>query len=513
MNVNTKRFAICGAALYDGSGDKPRVADVLVEGERIKAVEAPGVLDLKDTEIIRANSLALAPGFIDVHAHSDTTIIARPNAESKISQGVTTDIVGNCGSSSAVRKREYMGYQWEDVESYGKVIDAVCPGLNIATLAGHGSIRGVVQGDEDIPMTDETLKKMRALLEKSLEQGAVGFSSGLIYIPGKFSKTEELLALAPVLKGTRKPYATHMRSEGNQLIEATQEAIAIAKAGDARLQVSHIKTSGRANWSKFDTLMATLAQGRADGLQITADRYPYIYSRTGLRMTLPEPFNSIPEIVKYLNEHPEADDEIKALWKKGVKRANWERIVLCYTNNNAAHEEYFGLDFVTIGKKMGKAPEDAYLDILKNATNSQAMYGSMSEENLERFIQQPWLMPGSDGYAMGPDYELQHAHPRSFGTFPRFFKYAAKFFDYEEVVRRMTSLPASVFNLKERGRVLPGYYADLVLFDPEWMNAEMDFSDMHKFSTGVLKTFVAGGLAYDRANPDYHGRFGRFIKA
>ena len=512
MNVNTKRFAICGAAVYDGSGAKPRLADVLVEGERIKAVEAPGVLDLKDTEIITARSLALAPGFIDVHAHSDTTIIARPNAESKLSQGVTTDIVGNCGSSSAIGEREYLGHKWNDVASYGAVIDSVCPGLNIATLCGHGTIRSIVHGRENTPMTEESLKKMRALLEKSLEQGAVGFSSGLIYIPGKFSDTAELLALAPALKGTRKPYATHMRSEANKLIEATQEAIEIASAGDGRLQVSHIKTSGEGNWGKFDTLMETLAKGREQGLQITADRYPYIYSRTGLRMTLPEPFNSIPEIVKYLNEHPEAKDEIKAIWKNGIA-PTWDRIVLCYTNNNAAHEQYFGLDFCAIAKMAKKSPEDIYLEILSGATNSQAMYGKMSEANLERFIQQPWLMPGSDGYALSPDYELQHAHPRSFGTFPRFFKYASKYFDYEEIVRRMTSLPASVFNLKERGRILPGYYADLVIFDPEWMNAEMDFSDMHKISTGVLKTFVAGGLAYDRAQPDYHGRFGRFLTA
>lgn len=508
--ANSSEFAICGVTVYDGSGNTPRIADVLIKDGIIKAVEPVGTLDLTGIEQVAAKSLALAPGFIDVHEHSDTTILARPTADSMISQGVTTAVVGNCGGSRAIVESKYLDYSWNDVDSYAAAVDSCKPAINIATLCGHCTLRSMVIGNEPAEATPEQIKKMQDILAKALQQGAVGLSSGLWYIPGKFSNTEEVKALSSLLRGTQKPYATHMRSEGDQLIESVREAIEIAANGSKRLQISHIKTAKKENWYKYDALMEEIDKGREAGVQITADRYPYNYSGTGLRMCLPAPYDAISNITKHLNEHPEDKEKIVALWRNRISPA-WNMIILGDCPDKA-YKPFRGLTIQQIAEKLGLSPEEACLELLSTGYSS-ALFGQMCQENLNKFYSKPWVMPGSDGYSVGMDYDLTRVHPRSFGTFPRFFKMASQFAPYEDVVRRMSALPAAVYNLKGRGRILPGYIADLVIFDPEWMDAGEDFANPHTLSTGVLRTYVAGKLAFDRADPMNRGRFGKFVRA
>lgn len=508
MAISNDTFVIKGATLYDGSGNPPRIADVAVTNGLIKAVEPAGTINTTGVKTYAAKSLALAPGFIDAHSHSDMSILHTPTADSRVSQGVTTEVIGNCGDSDAIRHVRG-AFEWDDVAGYEKAVNACEPAVNITTLCGQGTIRDMVMHDSADKPSPEQLDAMKDILRKALQQGAAGLSSGLWYIPGKFADTDEVKALAALLKDTGKPYASHVRSEGDQLIEAAEEAIEIAAAGSGRLEFSHIKTADRRNWHKLDELFKTLAEGRRHGLQITADRYPYLYSETGLRMTLTTPFDNIPNIKKYLAENPEAETEITAKWHDNTP--DWDKIIF---GNSPDDEDkpLLGLTIAQIAAQQNSTPEKACLDILKHSTDPTAFFGKMCAENLENIYRQPWVMPGSDGYAIGLDYNYMRSHPRSFGTCPRFFKLVSQHTTYQEVVRRMTSLPADVFNLKRRGRILPGYIADLVIFDPEWMDANEDYSNPHQFSTGVLKTFVAGGLAFDRANPMQRGRFGQFVR-
>jgi N-acyl-D-aspartate/D-glutamate deacylase len=516
-------LAIRHALVYDGTGRPPVTADVIIKDGLVAALDTTGSLNLTGIAQFDATGLALAPGFIDVHTHSDGTILQCPAADSRVSQGITTEVVGNCGFSSACQEnrrthddgsRETI---WSDVRSYAAEVERRQPAVNIGTLCGHNTLRAMVVGHDPKPATPDQIRQMTTLLKNALDQGALGFSSGLAYIPGRFADTAEVQAIATALRGTTKPYCTHMRDENAFIVEAIDEASAIAAQGSGRLQISHLKVSGGpAHWHRFDEAVAAIDRARAAGVSVTADRYPYVFCETGLRQVMPAPYADIHDLQTLFREHPERRADAIGRLSQGLHPSwqtcdGWNSVILCNTGD-PADRDFLGLSIAQIAVCRGMTPAEVCVDIIAR-TSASAAYETMSQANLDKFLQFPWLMPGSDGATTSFDYAVKRGHPRYFGTFPRFFRMARRYAPATEIIRRMTSLPADVFQLAGRGRVAVGSPADLVLFEEDTLDAGCDFAAPHTLASGIRQTFVNGALAFDHENPARRLRAGRFLFA
>ena len=500
--------------LYDGTGKPAFLADVAVRDDKIAEVAPSGTLKRTGCTVIDGHGKALVPGFVDVHTHSDAATYRIPTADSKLMQGVTTDISGNCGSSFYLAKAKDATDALKGV--YGNfralldLVEKTGPAVNVAYLCGHGSLRLYVMGYDERRPTAEELRRMKELLADALDNGAAGFSSGLWYLPGKFAATEEVKELATLLKGTGKPYATHMRNEGDTLLEALSEAIAIARAGDNSLEVSHFKTIGKNNWGKLDAAFAIIAEARRTGMNILADRYPYVYLSTALRMIVPEPFDKVDSDT--LCGRLKTDAAYRAELQEALRSKcmyDMDRVIVV-NSPVSEHRPYYAKNLVEIGQLMGGiAPEAAAVALLASGETPSAAFGCMCEENLDRILADPFVVCGSDSSicaATNPG-----THPRTFGTFPTFFRIATKHASYAEVIRRMTSLPAAKFNIRGRGTVAPGYFADLVLLDLDKFDSSADFAVANRAPTGVLAVYVNGKLAYSPAG-DKTTRAGRVLR-
>lgn len=487
MSTMQNRFSIVNAMLYDGTGAKPFAADVSVENGRIVSV-VPAGTGKTAGEAIDAGGCALAPGFIDVHSHSDGPVLRIPLGDSRVAQGITTEVIGNCGFTEFRAEGDNT-----DMDAYEALYRQARPSTNIATLIGHGTLRMQVMGCENRPASPAEIGRMRDLLARALEKGAAGMSSGLWYIPGKYSDTEEVCAVASALKGTTKPYATHMRSEDDTLLEAMEEAVTIARAGSNSLQISHFKTCGRANWHKIDAALALVEKYRAEGMDILADRYPYLYTETGLRMALPPPYDAIHNIRGLLQDNPDEQRKLVEAFRR-VKELStpWNKIIVI-DSDNEAHAPYCGKTVADIGSMMSLTPEEAYVRLISQGT-LHAAFGRMCVENLRRILACDWVVAGSDSSTH--PFVSPICHPREFGTMARFFRLACETSAPEAVIRRMTSLPAAKFNLKDRGTVAPGFCADLVLFRPEQFDAPVDYAKPDQVPGGIEKVFVNGRMVY-----------------
>ena len=499
--------------LFDGTGRPPFKADVAVKDDKIAAVTDRGALNKTGSTVVDGKGMALTPGFIDVHTHSDSSAALVSGGDSKISQGVTTDISGNCGLSwylEGVQKKEGLKALYGNFSAYADWVEKSSPTVNTAHLCGHNSLRVKVMGYEQRHADKEEIRQMKVLLADALKNGAAGFSAGLFYLPGNFASTEEMKELASLLKGTGKPYATHVRCEAGKLLESLEEAVEIAKAGDNNLEISHLKTSGVNNWKKLDEAFAIIENARNAGMNILADRYPYIHSATTLRVLVSAPYNVIDTatLCGKLKESAEFQAEITALLKKSVPRP-LERTLLM-NSPIPEHRQYYGMSMVEIGAKMGCSPEEAVVKLLSSGVSPNAAFGTMCEENLERILAKPYVISGSDGNVCS--YDDSGTHPRAFGTFPRFYRIASKFCDPAAVIRRMTALPAAKFNLESRGIIAPGYYADLVLLDLERFSSPADYAVPNRIAEGVDSVYVNGSLAYSADCSVKTSRAGRMLR-
>ncbi len=486
--------------LYDGSGKAPFMADVAVKDEKIIAVEKCGSLNKTGSTVIDGKGFDLTPGFVDVHSHSDARMLQIPTGDSKISQGFTVDVSGNCGFSQYLADvddndlEEHTDRVRGNFAAYADVVEQARSAMNSVHLCGHNSLREYVMGFDERKPTREEMRRMKELLADALANGAAGFSSGLAYLPGRYADTEELKELASVLKGTGKTYATHIRSEGGTLLEALEEAIEVARAGDNNLQISHLKTSGNSNWHKLGAAFDIIEKAIAHGMDVLADRYPYIYSCTTLSIIMPEPYCKLdnPTLCGKLKESPSFRGEVAEALKLHCTR-DWDRM-LVVDSMDASHSPYFGMSMSEIGKKMNCHPAEAVVNLLASGISPGAAFGTMCEENLERILSKPYVLPGSDANIRA--YSDAGTHPRAFGTCPWFYRIATKNDTPESVIRRMSALPCAKFKLESRGIVAPGYFADLVLLDLENFSSPADYASPNQKAKGVLGVYVNGKLAY-----------------
>lgn len=500
---------IRGGLVYDGEKKPPFSADVGISDGKITFI---GKFTGKDPElVIEAAGLAVSPGFIDTHAHSDFTLVADPRAEGKICQGITTEINGNCGMSAGplyggVReKREEdlmelgIDERWRTLEEYFALLEGRGIGPNVATLAGHGNIRGSVVGYVDRIPSKRELDDMRSLLGEVVGHGAIGLSTGLIYPPGIYSDTGEIVALAETLKDRGLIYTSHMRSEGDSLIEAVGEVIEIGRLSGVKVHISHIKTAGKRNWHKADGVCSMLTEARLSGIMLTCDRYPYIASGTDLDSILPpwayEGGNEA-ELKRLMDEG--ARTRIRSELLEHVSSDEYWNDVLIASVGSDSNKWMEGVTIAGIGSELGLDGVSVVLKILTDENlRVGAIFRSMSEENLRKFLSLPFCMVGSDSSARcfdGPTM-IGKPHPRTFGTFPRFFgEYIRKerVMDLSEAIYRTTLLPAHAFGLAGRGRIAVGMFADVTVFDPENILDRATFADPYRRPQGIRYVLING---------------------
>lgn len=499
MGSMAKSILLQGGMVCDGSGAEPRPAEVLIEGERIAAVAAPGTCRAENVDVVDCTGKVISPGFIDAHSHGDTRKLVWSDNRTKLRQGVTTEVDGNCGFSWSCVSGEAGGRRWRDLAGYFDMLRADPVSTNTVALCGHNTIRAEVMGQRNGRPSADELAKMRRLIEESLEAGAAGWSSGLTYFPGKFADTAELLALAETTKGSKKIYATHLRSEGDRLSEAVDEAVEIARAGSGRLQLSHLKTIFPQNFHKIDALIEKVERLRAEGFFLFADRYPYIYSSTRIGQALPLPYSLDVGIAAKLRASETFREEVVEALKHSPRDLPTTII------------PRLGRDIAELAAAEGTTVERVAMRLIMENPEVDVAFRCMSEENMQRILAAPWVCAGSDGISMQLDDPADAGHPRAAGSFPRFFRIVSASCGVGEAVRKMTSLPAEIFRIPERGLVREGYFADLVVFDAAKLDSFADFRGGDAAPVGIDRVIVAGRTAWCAAEPEKVGRYGRPI--
>ena len=514
-----------GGQVADGLGGEPVRADVGIAGDRVAAVG--NLAGAEAANEIDAAGRLVCPGFIDVHTHSDAYLLIEPGAPSKIRQGVTTEITGNCGASAAPRgpgytmpsdwlEQEYPG-DWQSVAEYRALLAAQRPAVNSAMLIGHRAVRAAVMGIEPRAATPDEIAKMCGWLDQALEEGGAGLSTGLVYAPAMFAQPEEIQALARVAARRGGIYATHMRSEGGALLEAIDEALDVARATGVRLQISHLKTAGRANWGKREAALEKIRAARAAGLSVASDRYPYTASCTDLDVILPEwaSQGGRAAILARLRD-PGERAKIRAEMAAERDEAYWEGVWIGSTRH-PDNAPFAGKPILKAAEAWKLHPLDAVLRFMEtDELFTGGIFFGMSEENMWRILAEPWVMIGSDASIRSPEGPLSHdhPHPRAYGTFGRFLRAAldGKTVGIGEAVRKMTSLPAEQFRLKDRGVLRAGAYADVVVLDPKTVRDRATYEKPHQFCEGVSGVWVNGVVTVCDGK-DTGGRGGRYLTA
>lgn len=493
---------ILNGRIIDGTGNNWYYADLAVKDGKI--IQIGKLKNLPANKTIDAKGMAVAPGFIDVHAHIETGIFERPTADNFIYDGVTTVVTGNCGNSA------------DDLSVFFTRMDSMKTSINIASLAGHNTIRRIGMGLNNRLPTPEEQQKMEALMEKAMKDGAVGLSSGLIYLPGMYSKTEEIVSLARIASKYNGVYATHMRNEGLKVTEAIDEALTIGRQANIPVQISHFKVSGKANWGKSSQTLEMVKNARKEGIDVTIDQYPYTASSTNLAVLVPDwaldgGLDSLrkrmmdPAVKKKIIEGMEQSAE------NGKNKNFAYAVVAMYAPDTTLNGKNISeINQLKGRKKKLKYEAETVLDMLK-VGNAQMVYHSMNESDLQYFIKYPFNMPAADA---GVSNGKGMPHPRGYGTNARVLgRYVRELqmIQLEDAIRRMTSLPAQKFGLRDRGLLREGYTADLVIFDPATVSDKAEFSKPHQFSVGIPYVIVNGEVVIEE-NKHTGARSGKALK-
>jgi N-acyl-D-amino-acid deacylase len=502
-----------GGLVVDGSGSPGILADVALQGNKIVAV-APQ-LSGQAAQVIDATGLVVAPGFIDLHSHTDRTILSHPTAASQLFQGITSAVVGNCGIGpfpvnpntkqlleEYLTKTEgsYGSISWVDCAGFARKIAEVKPTINILPLVAHGALRIAVMGTDHRPPDAKELRQMQDLLAANLSQGAWGLSTGLIYPPGSYAKTAELLALVQVLKPSKRIYASHIRNEEGGLLPAVHEAIHIARQSGVRTIVSHLKSVGRPNWGTAITALEALAAARNQGVAIWADQYPYTATSTTLLVLLPSwlPTGDTTLLLTQLDREEQSDLLVKAIDDNIALRGGADHIQIASLESKK-NRPLGGLTLEAIATLWQTVPAKAVLQLLlEERCAVGGVFFSLGERDVETILKNPEVAVGSDGY--GTDHlnpTDAFPHPRSYGTFPRFLGHYVRdghLLSLEVAIRKMTSLPAHILGLTDRGLIAPGMVADLTLFDPATICDLATFAAPHQYPLGIPYVIVNGEI-------------------
>ncbi len=508
-------YLIKNAFIYDGAGNEPFVGDIGIVGEWIAFIKRGRHTHMKAKREIDAEGLAASPGFIDVHCHSEFAILAHPEAESKIAQGVTTEINGNCGFSLSPIYKEAVGHKekeftkynikerWSSLGQYCKVLSEKRPAVNCGTLTGHGNIRGSVMGYDDRKPTSDTMEEMAALLSMEANDGSLGLSTGLIYSPGVFSDNNEIIDLINESHINNLIYATHMRSEGECLLESIGDTIEIAEKTGISIHISHLKTAGKGNWHKIDDVISLLQKAGDKGIRVTCDRYPYIASQTSLDAVLPAWVyeGGDAEEVRRL-KNADTGMKIRGELSELKGEGDYWNSVMISSVKSTKNRFMEGMRISEIAGDRGLSPVDFVIDLLIEENLAvETIFFSMNEDNLRKILSLKGCMIGSDSSVRGFRGMDGKPHPRAFGSFPRFIgKYAIRegLMPLKEAIFKSTMLPALTFGIKNRGVLRDGNFADIVLFDVERIIDRAEYADPFRAPEGIEYVFVNGLPAMER---------------
>ncbi|NOZ24183.1 MAG: D-aminoacylase [Planctomycetes bacterium] len=522
--MNQTKLHIKDGTVIDGSGEKGFRADVLVVGDRIEAVGE--VQPPADAVVIDASGCVAAPGFIDIHSHSDLMILADPFPIAKTRQGVTTELIGGCGFSlapltehvipelknSGVLGEADLDWSWR---SYGDLVsrmEATPFAHNVGGLIGHNTIRIAVLGMGNVEVTDAALGRMKDYVREGMEAGAFGMSSGLIYTPGLYANADELSELCKVVAQYGGIYATHMRNEGVRLIEAVEESIGIAERSGAPLHIVHLKVTGEENYPLIERALGRIYEAREQGLDVTFDQYPYTAGSTGLSALIPNWVREggLETMLARLQDAGTRQRVAGEMARGGenMLKYSWDKVLL----SSVASEANKGIEGKTIeeiARIRGCDPVDAVFDVLVEEHGRAGMVAfSMSEESVRLIMKAPFGMVGTDGIHGGK------CHPRLYGTFPRILgRYVRQenVLPLELAIRKMTSNPADRLGLSDRGRIEPGKRGDIVIFDPDTIIDRATYEDPAQYPAGITHVIIGGQVVIEngRATGEMPGRFVR----
>jgi len=505
---------ITGGTVYDGSGSAPVQADVGIRGDRIFAVG--NLLSTFARTVVDAHGLVVAPGFINMLSHSEESLIIDGRSQGEIRQGVTTQIFGenSMGPLSKEMKQQILKEQgdlkydisWTTLNEYLMYLEQRGISQNIASFIGAGTIRENVVGLEDKKATQAQLAQMCELVRREMEAGALGISTALIYTPDAYASTEELIELCKVAAKYRGKYASHIRSEGNRLLEAVGELIRISREAGLPAEIYHLKAAGEANWQKMNQMIALIEQARREGLHITANMYMYTAGATGLTASIP-PWaqdGGYQVLVKRLRDPAIRKRVAEAMrtptqdWENLYLAAGSPDRVLLIGFKSDVLKSFTGKTLAEVAKIRGREPVDTIMDlVVEDGSRVEAVYFLMSEENLKKQIRHPWVSLCSDSRSMAPEgsFLKSSTHPRAYGNFARLLgKYVREehVISLAEAIQRLSGLPATNLGLDHRGFVKEGMFADVVVFDPKTIADRATFEKPHQYAVGVKHVFVNG---------------------
>lgn len=508
IRVNNRFDTIIkNGVIYSGNLREPVRGDLGIKNGKISAI---GDLGESADVTVDAGGKAVSPGFIDIHTHTDSNLFDAPLGDSKIYQGVTLDIGGNCGDSPFPSKKwENAGKFFDDLRSEGR-------GINYGSFLGQGSLRSRFVGDNNVPATADQLKEMKRYIDEQMEMGATGISCGLEYTPGSYADEKEITELCKAVAKHNGLFAIHMRNEDDRVEAALDEAIRIATGAGVKLQISHLKAQNAANWHKAPDLLKRIEKAQKEGLNIAFDRYPYIAFSTGMSTFIPinDRQGTTEEVVARLRD-TEQSKKIGDYAKSRIERLGGPQNVVVTSCRQPQNKRFIGLNVEECAKLTSMDSWEFIRELLIEENANVDIIGfAMREENVKLFLSHPLGMPASDGSVYSPVGRLGESmpHPRSYGTFPRFFgKYCRdeKLMSLSEAVHKATALPASRLGLRKRGLLEIGYHADVVVFDSEKIIDTATFASPHQFAKGIEHVFVNGIYTIKEGKPT--GKLGGVI--
>ena len=500
--------------IVDGTGAEAFCGSVAVSQGRIAAV---GQVENEAVRVFDASGQVVAPGFIDIHSHTDTGLLIDPRAESKLTQGITLELCGNCGFSAGPvldepgraeledwRRRHGVEERWESLDDFLRVLESREIGVNFATLVGHGNLRAAAVGLDNRQPSPDEVAAMKSLAAEAMRQGAFGLSTGLQYPPSCFGGTDEIAEVASAVAAFGGIYASHTRNERDRIVEADSEAVEIGRRAGVPVQISHHKGCGEGNQERTQAALALIEDARRSGLDVTVDVYPYTASSTGLGIFLPEWAHdggdqALLERIK--TRRADLVEHLRASSARG--RPVWESVVISGVRTEA-NRKFEGMNLAEVARRRGTSCEEAVLDLLvEESASVSIVHFAQWEKDVVEVMRSEFAMFGTDASARSTSGELAKGkpHPRAFGSFPRILgRYVReqKLMPLETAIRKMTSMPARKLGLADRGTIRTGNWADLVVFDPETVIDTATYDNPHQICRGITWVFVNGRLAVEQ---------------